>query len=97
MKRVLIILNKVFYELLARLGFWIPCKKYLPNPHYWDWVMVAHIGPDTDYRIVPKIARYSKVTEDWRDYGNDFYINFTNENSMITHWHKIPDGKLFTR
>lgn len=36
-------MRKIFWEILARLGFWIPCNKYLPNnKKYWDWVLISH-------------------------------------------------------
>lgn len=87
-------MKTLFWEIAARLGFWIPCNKYMPNHKYWDWVMISFYEPGLSYRYIPKIAEYSHTTKEWHTEDDDFAANYNlNELYKITHWHKIPNDK----
>ena len=85
-------MKKIFWEILARLGFWIPCDKYLPNPKYWDWVIISYYEKGLNYRYIPEIAEYSYKTDTWHTINMDDK-EFINKKCKITHWHKIPNDK----
>lgn len=95
MERIKLINNNmktIFYEMLARIGFWIPCSRYMPNQRYWDWVLISFYEPGNVYRYVPEIAEYSHKTKEWHglldDKANEWNLNHTYK---VTHWHKIPN------
>jgi hypothetical protein len=85
-------MKTLFWEILARLGFWIPCDKYLPNPKYWDWVLISYYEKGMTYRYIPEVAEYSHKTGTWHTKEmND--KEFINKMCKVTHWHKIPSDK----
>lgn len=87
---------KIFWEILARLGFWIPCDRYLPNPKYWDWVLISYYEKGMTYRYVPEVAEYSHTKGTWHtieddsDKGLQMWLN---NKCKVTHWHKLPNDK----
>ena len=87
-------MKTLFWELLARLGFWIPCNKYMPNPKYWDWVLISLKDNASIDRCMPHIAEYSESTHKWYDLSGDANINdWINELVTVTHWRKIPNDR----
>ena len=80
----------LFYELLARLGFWIPCSKHLPDKKKWDWVLISYVNHG--FRGVPSIGEYSYKLEQWHtdNENEDYYIA---HDCIVTHWHKLPKNK----
>lgn len=81
-------MRKIFWEILARLGFWIPCNKYLPNK-YWDWVLISYCDNIDGFRGVPLVAEYINRLNGW--YTMDESIkHYINNNCMVTHWHRLP-------
>lgn len=90
-------IKNAFWEFLALLGFWIPCKKHLPDRCKWDWVLIAHREKDGDGFVgLPSIAEYSWPLERWHpdnhDRGDEIYINNQCE---VTHWRKLPKPPNF--
>lgn len=83
-------MSNIFWELLARLGFWIPCKKYMPNTKYWDWVLIAYHEPGLSYYYVPTVAEYSYSAKKWHDKSDDGSEDFLNNICEVTHWHRLP-------
>ena len=87
-------IKTLFYEVLARLGFWIPCDKYMPNPKYWDWVMISFYEPGVVCRYIPDIAEYSHKTKQWHSNNDDVcHDENLNNRYRVTHWHKIPSDR----
>ena len=86
------LLKTIYYEVKARLGFWIPCDKYMPNPKYWDFVIISFYEPGLTYRYVPMIAEYSHTYKKWHGVLDDDVSNWNLNNIYkVTHWHKIPN------
>jgi hypothetical protein len=81
-----------FWELLAVLGFWIPCDKHLPDAKRWDWVLISYYDPQLTYRYVPRVAEYSHISKTWHD-DSDRRGYFLNEMCRVTHWKRIPKDK----
>ena len=65
----------------------------MPNPKYWDWVLISYYEPRLTYRYIPSVAEYSHVKKTWHDDSDNGLEFFLNENCKITHWHKIPFDK----
>lgn len=83
-------MKALFYELLARLGFWIPCDKHLPDKRYWDWVLISHVDcHGKGVRGLPSIGEYSHIQGKWRT-DNDAEKYYIQEDCVVTHWHKLP-------
>ena len=78
--------HNVFYELLARLGFWIPCDKFLPGKN-WDWVLISHVDR-WGVRGIPSIGEYSSIMG-WHT-DNDNEEAYIRNDCVVTHWHKLP-------
>lgn len=85
-------IKALLWEIAARLGFWVPCNKHLPDKRYWDWVLISYYEPGLTYRFVPTIAEYSYTQGTWHgsETGTEEFIN---NMCKITHWHKIPRDK----
>lgn len=83
-------MRKIFWEILARLGFWIPCKKYLPNDKkYWDWVLISYCDNIDGFRGVPSVAEYLHCFNEWNPENESNYC-YINNNCTVTHWHRLP-------
>lgn len=83
----------LFWEILARLGFWIPIAKYKPNRKYDDWVIVALREKSTGIFFVPKVAEYSPEKDSWH-FDNDDITHwpgrFYESECDFIYWHKLP-------
>lgn len=89
-------MKRFVFEILARLGFWIPCKKYLPKPPRWDWVLISHVDHHgRGFRCIPSIAEYSPALDEWHS-DNQAGDNYLQTDCVVTHWHKLP-GERFTK
>lgn len=87
-------IKTLFYEVLARLGFWIPCDKYMPNPKYWDWVLISFYEPGLTYRYIPCVAEYSHTQHTWHINSDDVgKTECLNSLWKVTHWRKIPNDR----
>lgn len=83
------------WQILAMLGFWVPVKKSLPNPKYFDWVIVSW-EDNTGFRGVPKVAEYGNFG--WYNAGWHLANDDANQNEYfrmckVTHWHRLPRNK----
>lgn len=85
-------MRKYFWLLLAQLGFWIPCKKFMPPRGVYDWVMISLYEKGLDYRYIPKIAECSPVTKKWHT-QDEVDEDFLNQHCNITHWRRIPNDR----
>ena len=83
-------MSKIFWEILARLGFWIPCNKYMPDPKYWDWVLIGYHEKGLSYYYIPTVAEYSHTKRRWHDKSDDGSDDFLNNICEVTHWHRLP-------
>lgn len=88
-------MSKLFWRIAAYLGFWIPCSKYLPDPKYFDWVLISVKDALSKDRGLPHIVEYSSKRT-WDDASGDRSINeWLNDKNLIevTHWRVIPYDK----
>ncbi len=86
-------MKRIFWEILARLGFWIPVKHYLPDRRYWDWVLISAINKAGGFRGIPEVGEYLQSVELWHTAETDdysFYAQYFYEYKTVTHWHKLP-------
>lgn len=86
-------IRNLFWEVAARLGFWIPCDKHMPNKKYWDWVMISYHENCLNYRHIPKIAEYSFTKKEWHDDSEGRDDEYLNKMCNVTHWRKIPNDR----
>ena len=85
----------LFWELLARLGFWIPCAKYMPPKLLWDWVLISHIDcMSGGLRVLPCIGEYSYTTWQWHTDSKEG-TEYLRKYCIVTHWHKLPSVRIF--
>lgn len=86
-------MKRVFWEILARLGFWIPVKHYLPDRRYWDWVLISAIDNAGGFRGIPEVGEYLEHIPEWHTNATEeskLYREFFNNHLTVTHWHKLP-------
>lgn len=87
-------MKRIFWEILARLGFWIPVKHYLPTHPHWDWVLISAVSrADHDWRIIPEVGEYMEHIPGWHTNATEeskLYREFFNNHLTVTHWHKLP-------
>ena len=83
-------MKSLFWEIAARLGFWIPCHRYMPPRKYWDWVLIGYREPFATYYFVPSVAEYSYERQMWHDKSDDGSEDYLNNHCLITHWHRLP-------
>lgn len=86
-------MKTLFWEILARLGFWIPIDKHKPNPKYWDWVLVALREKSTGIFFIPKVAEFGRHNGRWHfdnDDTTEWRGNFYYEQCDFVYWHKLP-------
>ena len=89
-------MKKLFWRIAAYLGFWIPCSKYLPDPKYFDWVLISVKDANSKDRCLPRIAEYWHYNNTWDDECGDKTINeWLNDKNLVevTHWRVIPYDK----
>lgn len=87
----------LFWELLARLGFWIPCAKYMPPKSLWNWVLISHIDFCIDggeVRGLLSIGKYSYTNWQWHTDSEDG-TKYLRNNCIVSHWHKLPSVRIF--
>lgn len=82
-------MKNLFWEIAARLGFWIPCNKYMPPRKYWDWVLIGYHEKGLSYYYIPTVAEYSATRKIWIE-NNESPEEYLNETCVVTHWHKLP-------
>lgn len=84
-------MKRIFWMILAQLGFWIPCKRFMPPQGIFDWVMISWWQSGLTYRYIPKIAEYSYVSKKWHteDNEDEDFLNHCH----ITHWRRIPNDR----
>ena len=86
-------MRKVFWEIAARLGFWIPCRKHLPDRRRWDWVLISKIERNGGFRGIPEVGEFNHATLKWHTAETDenpAYANYFHKHCSVTHWHRLP-------
>ena len=87
-------MKKIIFEILARIGFWIPCNRYMPPKEHWDWVLISHVDCcGRGFRGLPSIGEYSYNTGKWHT-DNDSETFYIQNDCVVTHWHKLPGERL---
>jgi len=83
-------LCKIFWNTLAKLGFWIPTKYYLPDSPEWDWVLISFVDcKGNGIRAIPEVAELGSFG--WHTSNDDkIYQYFLNNDCVVTHWRRIP-------
>lgn len=86
-------MRTLFWEIAARLGFWIPCGKYLPDRRRWDWVLISKVERRGGFRGIPEVGEFSHTTLNWhtaRTDENPAYADYFYKRCSVTHWHRLP-------
>ena len=83
-------MKRLFWNLLALLGFWIPTKYYLPTSPDWDWVLISFVDcKGKGIRAIPEVAELG--LSGWHTCDDDkTHQYFLNNDCVVTHWRKIP-------
>lgn len=85
-------MKRFVFEILARLGFWISCEKYLPESSHWDWVLISFIDVcGAGIRGIPTIGFYDKYEQRWRFAERSEYLE---NDCVISHWHYLPEYRF---
>lgn len=88
-------MTKLFYKILAVLGFWVPCDKFMPDNNF-DWVMISAVDcKGCGIRLLPMVAEWNCAHLWWDLYTEvtDDYHYFINNDCVVTHWRRIPNFK----
>ena len=83
-------MKKLFWNLLAKLGFWIPTKYCMPDGKHFDWVLISFVDcKGKGVRGIPEVAEHGR--DGWYlcfcSKTEHFWLN---NDCVVTHWRKIP-------
>lgn len=83
-------MKKLFWTLLAKLGFWIPAKYCMPHELQCDWVLISFVDcKGKGVRGIPEVAEHG--LSGWHfGYGTENEHYWLNNDCVVTHWRKIP-------